>query len=119
MFRDHAFIGNSRIDVCSESIKREVAARWLAENAIPGDVVLLGYTVEEMHRFEKARPHYEAMGYRCEAPLCERPWMTARDIKDWARAEGLAEQRLYKLGFPHANCGGFCARPGNRTSATC
>lgn len=113
VFRDEAFIGNTRADVCSRAIKREIADRWLAENANPGDVVLLGYTCEESHRYRKGKPRYEAMGYRCEAPLCEPPLMCAAEIRAWARAEGLAEQRLYRLGFPHANCGGFCVKSGH------
>ena len=113
VFRDEGMIGNSQADVCSRILKREVAARWLAENASPGDTVLLGYSCEEMHRYRRAKACYEAMGYLCRAPLCEPPLLSAREIKDWARREGLAEQRLYKLGFPHANCGGFCVKAGH------
>jgi hypothetical protein len=30
-----------------------------------------------------------------------------------AEAAGIKEQRLYKQGFPHANCGGFCIKAGH------
>ena len=47
-----------------------------------------------------------------EAPLCERPWMSQRDIHAWARDCGLTIPRLYRLGFAHNNCGGFCIKAG-------
>ena len=30
----------------------------------------------------------------------------------WAISEGLQPPRLYKMGFPHNNCGGFCVKAG-------
>lgn len=114
VFKDSRMIGNTRADICSRVLKREVADRWLQENCDPQHtVVLLGYHIEEVHRFKKAKARYAANGWECQAPLCEQPYMAASEIKAWARREGLEEQRLYKLGFLHANCGGFCVKAGH------
>jgi hypothetical protein len=113
LFRGEGMIGNTRADLCSRVLKRELCDEWLAGNCDPENTtVLLGYGGEEVERFRRGAARYAANGWKAEAPLCERPYLSARDIKDWARREGLAEQRLYKLGFPHANCGGFCVKAG-------
>jgi hypothetical protein len=36
----------------------------------------------------------------------------AAEMHEWAMREGLWIQKLYQLGFPHANCGGFCIKAG-------
>jgi 3'-phosphoadenosine 5'-phosphosulfate sulfotransferase (PAPS reductase)/FAD synthetase len=114
LFKDERVIGNNRMDACSKKLKREVADRWLRENCTPANTtVLLGYDGEEVHRFRKTKARYEALGYGCRAPLCEEPVLSRGEIKAWARAEGLEEQTLYKEGFHHANCGGFCVRSGH------
>lgn len=113
-FRDRGMIANSRADLCSAELKRKVADQWLRSNCDPGTTtVLLGYTCEEMHRFRRAKGRYAANGWHAAAPLCEAPYLSAREVKDWARREGLPEQKLYRLGFPHANCGGFCVKAGH------
>ena len=35
-----------------------------------------------------------------------------RNVLDWLKREGIEPPRLYKLGFPHNNCGGFCIKAG-------
>lgn len=49
------------------------------------------------------------------APLCERPWITKSETLAWAKREGLKPPRMYDMGFPHANCGGFCIKAGQAT----
>ena len=44
--------------------------------------------------------------------MIDAPYLTKLEMHAWARREGLAEQRLYTLGMPHANCGGFCVKAG-------
>lgn len=114
LFRDERMIGNTRADICSRILKRELADRWLTENCDPADtVVLIGYHVSEVDRFDKARARYAAAGWACQAPLCEPPYMAATEIGDWARREGLRRQRLYEDGFVHANCGGAWVKGGH------
>ena len=44
--------------------------------------------------------------------MCESPWMSEDRIHEWLGEEGLEKPRLYKLGFAHNNCGGFCIKAG-------
>lgn len=113
LFRQERMIGNSRVDLCSRVLKRDLCDAWLEANCDPKyTTVLLGYNAEEMHRFIRGQARYASKGWKAAAPLCEAPVMSAGQVKEWARKEGLVEQRLYKLGFPHANCGGFCVKAG-------
>ncbi len=43
----------------------------------------------------------------CEEPLIDKP-----DMLKALEAEGIAVPRLYSMGFPHNNCGGFCIKAG-------
>lgn len=113
LFRDEKFIGNTRVDICSRVLKRQLCDAWLTEHCYPEETtVLLGYNAEEIDRFRRGEARYLANGWIAEAPLCSAPWISAGQVKAWARAEGLTEQRLYRFGFPHANCGGFCVKSG-------
>lgn len=113
LFRDERMLGNTRADVCSRVLKREMADRWCKDNCDPADTVrLVGIHVEERERFVRLRDRLGKQGWKVEAPLCEKPYMSRGEISRFARAEGLAEQRLYRLGMPHANCAGLCIKAG-------
>lgn len=128
VFNDEKLIGNTRADPCSKILKREIGLKWLKENCDPANTVLVfGIHWEEEHRLDGmvkdqktgemvrrgVRPRYESLGWpRVEAPMCDRPMMTDRMIKDWLAHEGIALPRLYGLGFAHNNCGGFCVKAG-------
>lgn len=110
VFRDKRFLGNTRVDLCSRILKREWLRTWLDEHCDPAHaVVYLGIDAEEAHRAERAAPRWEP--YTVEFPLL-RPPMTKAMVRRWRQNAGLREQRLYALGFPHANCGGFCVKAG-------
>ena len=49
---------------------------------------------------------------RRPAPLCDPPYLTKDDVRAWLVREGVAEPRLYALGFAHNNCGGGCVKAG-------
>lgn len=44
--------------------------------------------------------------------MCDRPCMTKDGMNEWCRSEGIRTPRLYEMGFPHNNCGGFCIKTG-------
>lgn len=111
VFRDVRFLGNSRIDPCSRVLKRELADRWLAEHA-PGAVVVLGLDWMEQHRVDRAVAAFARRGITAWCPLAEKPLTTKADLIARARALGCEPPRLYALGFPHNNCGGFCVKAG-------
>lgn len=111
LFSDEGFLGNTRVDLCSRVLKRELADRWLKERYAPDEVVVyVGIDWTEMHRYERLAPR--KLPYVYEAPLCEPPYLTKDHLHDWAEREGLEQQRLYRMGMPHANCGGGCVKMG-------
>lgn len=111
VYRDKRFIGNTRLDPCSENLKRKPAHEWLKEFA-PGATLVFGIDVMEMHRLTGLKRRYGEMGHEVEAPMCEAPYMSKQDVFAWMRREGLEPPRLYAMGFSHNNCGGFCCRAG-------
>jgi 3'-phosphoadenosine 5'-phosphosulfate sulfotransferase (PAPS reductase)/FAD synthetase len=112
VFREKRMLGNTRIDLCSRVLKREMSQRWLAENA-PGATLVFGIDWEETHRLDGLQRRYGEQGYTVEAPMTDRPWMTKAEVFRWMKDCGLAPPRLYDLGFAHNNCGGFCVRAGH------
>ncbi len=113
VFHDHRFLGNTRVDLCSRILKREVSAKWLEAHCRPEDTVCyVGIDWSEEHRFTRLRDRWAEKGWRYEAPLCEAPYLTKRQVFDWLASEGIARPRLYDLGFAHNNCGGFCVKAG-------
>lgn len=111
VFFERRFLGNTRVDLCSRILKREVLLKWLQANA-PSATVYLGIDWTESHRFERAVPRWGGDGYAVRAPLCDAPFLTKDQILAELAAAGIAPPRLYGLGFPHNNCGGFCVKAG-------
>jgi Phosphoadenosine phosphosulfate reductase family len=113
VFNDHRYLGNSRIDPCSRILKRELLRAWI-EKYIPvkGTKIVLGIDFTEVHRLENARPYWQP--YELWAPLCDTSnqlWWKPDMIKELERI-GIRPPRLYEMGFPHNNCGGFCIKAG-------
>lgn len=111
VFRDRRYLGNSRVDPCSEELKRKLLRGWLEEHFFPWDTrVYLGIDWTEEHRYQKSKPHWQPWDVR--APLCEEPYVLPdRHFAD-LQAAGIKPPKLYEMGFPHNNCGGFCVKAG-------
>lgn len=113
VFRDVRFIGNTRVDPCSLALKRELLRAWIEEHCSPSNTtVVLGIDWSEIHRLQRAVPRWQP--YRLIAPLCdESEWGNGKDVYlDELTQVGIAPPRLYAMGFPHNNCGGFCVKAG-------
>lgn len=111
VFHDKRFLGNTRVDPCSEMLKRKPLRRWLEENRDPNDTtVYIGIDWSEEHRLEAARGRWAP--WTCLAPLCEPPLRMKPDFLADLELEGIRPPRLYEMGFPHNNCGGFCVKAG-------
>lgn len=111
VFADVRFLGNTRIDPCSRVLKREFLRAYMEEHFDPDDsLVYLGIDWSEEHRFERAKPRWDPWELR--APLCERPFLSREQIMSQLEAAGIELPRLYRMGFPHNNCGGFCIKQG-------
>lgn len=116
VFRAERYIGNSRADPCSKILKRELLDAWRTKHCDPEQTVtVMGFTVEEATRLERSRRAIAPWPIR--APLCEPPALDKDDVLDWLKTEGLTVPRLYRLGFKHNNCGGFCIKAGHEQFA--
>ncbi len=105
---DERFLGNSRVDPCSKILKRNMSRKYVKQFD-PAEVILyLGIDWSESHRIERA--HKLWLPYKMEAPLCEKPYISKKEMLNSLPIE---IPNLYKLGFPHNNCGGFCVKAGH------
>lgn len=113
VFEDAKFIGNSRIDPCSRVLKRDLTRKWLHANCDPSETTIyIGFSWDEMHRLERSLPFWAP--WQIRAPLTEEAYL-------WDKAEqharlaayGIKPPRMYAMGFPHNNCGGFCVKAGH------
>lgn len=113
VFFDKRFLGNSLVDPCSRILKREMSKAWIEENCDPKETIIyLGIDWSEIHRYEKAKPKW--LPYELEAPLCNAPYLSKEDIINLLKYDKIEPPRLYALGFPHNNCGGFCVKAGQK-----
>jgi len=111
VFFDKRFLGNTRVDLCSRILKRELMRGWLEDHRDPANtVVVLGFGWEEPERFERAQRYWGE--WRVEAPMIDKPRLARGEMFAWLRAEGIRPPRLYEHGFTHNNCGGFCVKAG-------
>lgn len=111
VFEAERFIGNHRIDPCSKILKRELMDKWRDANCDPQDTIIyVGIDFTEAHRLERLRKR--TPGWQYEAPLCRAPWKLKHDHLAALRAVDIAVPFLYRMGFAHNNCGGFCCKAG-------
>lgn len=112
VFRDVKFLGNSRIDPCSRILKRELAQKWVRSNYPDHrDVTLyLGMNWNEGHRTKRSKKYWAP--YEVESPLLEPPYIERSQMMGELDHLGIYPPRLYEMGFPHNNCGGFCVKAG-------
>jgi hypothetical protein len=110
VFSDKRFLGNPRVDLCSRILKRELLRAWIDEHCDVTTLVVFGIDWTEQHRLDRATPRW--VPYSVWGPLCDPPYLDKGQILDALRNAGIEPPRLYSLGFPHNNCGGFCVKAG-------
>jgi hypothetical protein len=119
VFFDNKIMGSGRADLCSRILKRELMAKWLTENCLPDrTIVYVGIDWTESHRYDDGKgrgvkPKLAQQGWTCEAPMCERPFLTKQQMLEEMEGIGVKPPRAYALGFSHNNCGFFCVKAGN------
>lgn len=112
VFKDVKFMGNSRIDPCSRILKRELFRNWMIKNHKPEEATLvMGISHGERHRMTNIIKNWTP--YSVIAPLCDQD-MTREQILDILDGFNIDPPRLYDMGFPHNNCGGFCIKTGQK-----
>jgi hypothetical protein len=89
-----------------------MADTWIKKNFKPKECILyLGIDWTEEHR--RKGPTRSYAPYEVRFPMCEKPYLTKPEMLDILENEDLIQRpRLYKMGFAHNNCGGFCFRAG-------
>ena len=111
VFFDVRYLGNTRADPCSRILKRELLDRWRNENCTPEDSIrYIGIDWSEQHRLRRLQDRCKP--WRYEAPMCEKPYLTKQGMFTKLKRHGIKLPRLYEMGFPHNNCGGFCIKAG-------
>lgn len=110
VFDDKKYVGNTRTAHCSEELKTSQIKKWLEKNGQPNDIMVLGMDMSEMDRIERAQD-------RWSIPVIS----LINDYKFWRpkwselfAKYNLKQARLYDMGFPHNNCGGFCVKAGQK-----
>jgi len=108
---DKKLIPNSFAAPCSHVLKQIPFRDFLKKHNKPV-TVHLGLDFTEEHRHAKPKEIYESIeGVSVDFPLMWKPlpYMGyTKTIEEW----GIEIPRLYKMGFPHNNCGGRCVRQG-------
>lgn len=109
--KDVKFIASSRIDPCSRVLKRDLLNKWRDDNCDPATTTVhFGIDWTETHRLDRLRKRDEKWNF--QAYMTEEPFLSKQDMMDASEELGIKVPRLYKLGFAHNNCGGFCYKAG-------
>lgn len=112
---DVKFQANSQKDPCSRILKRELFKKWMRANYQPSEAILvLGIDHTETHRLKDFKRNHAP--FEVIAPLCKIE-RSREDIVDTLHMAGIEPPRLYEMGFPHNNCGGFCVKSGQKQAA--
>lgn len=114
VFFDERFMGNSRVDPCSKILKRKSLDRWRTQNCTKDCTVIIGYDATEDFRYQPLKARFAPVKVR--APLLEQG-IWREQVHAMVEADGLRLPRLYKMGFEHNNCGGFCVKAGQASFA--
>lgn len=111
VFKDDRFLGNTRLANCSKFLKQKPCREWLEQNADPADsIVYVGIDWSETHRLPAIESGWAP--YPVRAPMTEAPLLDKSQMQTECLRAGIALPRLYRAGFAHNNCGGFCVRAG-------
>jgi 3'-phosphoadenosine 5'-phosphosulfate sulfotransferase (PAPS reductase)/FAD synthetase len=111
VYKDVRFLGNSRLAPCSHKLKQKPAEQWIKAHFKPEEAILyLGIDWTEEHRTKAPVKNWAPFEVRF--PMCEEPYLTKEDMLQELERLGIETPRLYKMGFSHNNCGGFCCRAG-------
>ncbi|OYP14039.1 hypothetical protein CFC35_05595 [Streptomyces sp. FBKL.4005] len=111
VFEDKRWLGNTRIAQCSMELKLKPCREWLEEFTDPADTMLyVGIDWTETERLPAIVRGWAP--WPVDAPLTRPPYSDKEQLRAEARAAGLIDPRLYRLGFAHNNCGGACVKGG-------
>ena len=108
VYIDKRWIGNTRTAHCSTELKTKPVKKWLDDNARPNDPLVLGMDWSEMDRIERAQKNWN----RPVVSLLNEYQIERPEYDLILNRYGIKKPRLYKQGYSHNNCGGFCCKAG-------
>ena len=138
VFEDTKFVGNSRVDICSRVLKRDIINNYITTKYGVKERVYITKDDGSPVLTKTGRKQYRSSflpkedveihlgidateGHRLTA-VQERmaPWKYVSTLvedgifvyKNFSEQFGIKKPRLYDLGFSHNNCGGFCVKAG-------
>ena len=116
LFDKKGIVPNSRLAPCTFYLKINLFKRYLKElmSTDPDITVNIGYDFKEVHRCQKTKENYEAMGVKVDFPLLWPPIIQRRYADIFENDYGIKPPRMYAMGYSHANCGGVCVKQGMR-----
>jgi len=106
VFRRKQFMKGLRGAPCSRELKRKLLDAWKQ----PGDIMVFGYTAEEVDRFEDFRERNPDRPVI--APLID-AGLGKEDCKAMVERAGIELPLMYRLGYDNANCIG-CVKGGEK-----
>jgi len=109
VFVDKRWIGNSRTAHCSTELKSKPVKAWLDKNSDITDPLVLGMDWSELDRIERAQKNW---GERPVVSLLNKFNVSRSDYDYILARHNIKKPRLYRLGYEHNNCGGFCVKAG-------
>jgi len=123
VFFDRKRMGSPEADPCAMVLKRDLADKWIKERFQPDEVTCyVGIDWSEINRYEggnKLSNGKISLGLRKRklpyvylAPMISPPYLTKAQMIDELKKSRIDPPRLYEMGFPHNNCGGFCVKAG-------
>lgn len=111
-FEARRFLGNSRIDPCSDLLKRQLIRHYIKDHYPNGCYLHVGITYDERHRLKRITQNWAESGVVIKGDLVQLlrhdptpKTERAMNLMGWIPA-------LYAIGFDHNNCGGFCVKAG-------
>lgn len=114
IFHEVGFLGNSRIDPCSDRLKRAVAREYILSQYKPEETtILIGINADEIDRTLRIRKAWRENGYRVEFPLLDYNYTSEQAQEVCFSVVGYIPE-LYTQGFKHNNCAGACVKAGKR-----
>ena len=117
---DEHIIPNQFLAKCSDRLKIEVMQRHVRQYQAVGQqvVMVIGYDYKDARprgnkpqgRLPGTRKAWAKQGVRVDYPLLDAP--IEHDSELTVKSWGVRPQRMYALGYSHANCGGSCVKQG-------
>lgn len=114
VFFKRRMMGSSLRDPCSAILKRKAIQSWIEENGYTSEnsVRVLGFGRAEAGRAVRYEELMNSYNWKTFFPLIEDPYCDNATIREWLEENGIDIPRLYRMGFGHNNCGGFCVKMG-------